>query len=336
MAHELSINEKGAAEMFSGNGLTPWHGLGTVVEGMLTAKEAIVAAKMDWEVVKTPVFSQNPNDAKHNEINGYFATVRKDSGAALGVVRGKYHVIQNSESFEFFDHVIDEGKAVYDTAGALFGGKRIWIMAKLKGHLFVDSRPEDITDRYVLLTKGHDGTSALMVQSVATRVVCNNTLQCALKGAKNQFTVRHAGNYKEKIEAAQKALQLVDAYYNDLQGLINILAKQKVGTKYVASFLKKLVPAGEDEKGNEVETSTRTANIRTTIGTLFESGKGNKGETRYDLLNAVTEYADHHRLVRGGTADQKPDRRFDSIMFGTGFDLKQRAVDLLIPAVLPN
>ena len=336
MAHELSINTNGEAEMFSGNGITPWHKLGTVVEGMLTAKEAITAAKLNWDVVKTPVFSQNPNSAVHDQIPGYFATVRQDSGAALGVVRGKYHIIQNSEAFEFFDHVIGEGKAVYDTAGALFGGKRIWIMAKLKGHLFVDSDPSDITERYVLLTKGHDGTNALTVQSVATRVVCNNTLQVAIKGAKNQFTVRHAGNYKEKIEAAQKALQLVDAYYNDLQGLINVMTKQKVGVKYVTSFMKKLVPAGKDENGGDVETSTRTANIRNVITGLFEKGKGNHGETRYDLLNAVTEYVDHHRLVRGGTEDSKPDRRFDSVMFGTGYDLKQRAVDLLVPAVLPN
>jgi hypothetical protein len=37
MAHELTVNDT----MVSGNNITPWHGLGTVVDGLITAKDAL-------------------------------------------------------------------------------------------------------------------------------------------------------------------------------------------------------------------------------------------------------------------------------------------------------
>ena len=48
--------------------------------------------------------------------------------------------------------------------------------------------------------------------------------------------------------------------------------------------------------------------------------------TAYGLLNAVTEYADHHVRAR---SDQN---RFVSSQWGAGADLKQKAFDLLMAA----
>ena len=52
MAHEITAND----HMVSGSNVTPWHGLGTIVAGNLTAAEAVKAAKLDWDVSQEPVF----------------------------------------------------------------------------------------------------------------------------------------------------------------------------------------------------------------------------------------------------------------------------------------
>ena len=35
---------------------TPWHGIGTPVDGALTSAEAILAANLDWNVEMVPVY----------------------------------------------------------------------------------------------------------------------------------------------------------------------------------------------------------------------------------------------------------------------------------------
>ena len=60
---------------------------------------------------------------------------------------------------------------------------------------------------------------------------------------------------------------------------------------------------------------------------LFDGGaKGHElvGHTRWGMLNAVTEYYDHHKPARNN------DARLDSAWFGTGDKVKSRAIDLLL------
>ena len=56
--HELSIRaEAGEAEMFY-VGPEPWHRQGTRLQEPATAKEAIIAAHLDWEVELQPLDRQ--------------------------------------------------------------------------------------------------------------------------------------------------------------------------------------------------------------------------------------------------------------------------------------
>jgi hypothetical protein len=49
----------------------------------------------------------------------------------LGVVSRRYKPLQNAEAFKFFDPIIRDKKAFFETAGALGDGERIWVMAKM-------------------------------------------------------------------------------------------------------------------------------------------------------------------------------------------------------------
>lgn len=315
--HNLTITN-GVAEMFSGSNITPWHKLGRVVAGLLTAKQAIEAAGLQWEVEKKPVIVEGKT------VEEYKAIVRKDTLNTLSIVGNRYFPIQNSEAFEFFDEVIGEGQAVYDTAGSLAGGKRVWIMAKLKGSLFLDNRPDDKIDKNVLLCTSHDGSSGLWLQIVSTRVVCQNTLSVALSGATNQIKIRHTKNYEQKKSVAMETLGLCNAYFDNLQAVINELDKQAMSKGEMVSFAEKLIPDAKEDK-----TTTRANNIRAEIVDLFSHGRGNLGKTRFDALNAVTEYVDHSRATKSKTEGMEDENRFSSSMFGSGAKLKAQAYSLL-------
>lgn len=310
MAHELSITADGRAEMFSGNNKVPWHGLGEVVAGTLSSSAAIKAAHLDWAVEL-----RSCQTADMIAIPGYWASVRTDTNAPLGVVQGRYVPIQNVEAFDFMDSLVGEGHLTYETAGALRGGKVVWIMAQYNGPVKLGG---DDHKHWCLLVTSHNGSKPLSVQWVSERVVCANTLSIALAGKQNSMTIRHSKRWKDKAEQAREVLGLTEAYFSALKERVDRLVEQALSEMDMREFTIKLLPSEKDVAPKQTETA------RAEIVGLFNRGAGNRGKTRWDALCAVTDYADHVLPMRGATT------RMDSaVLGGAGAGLKQRAYDLL-------
>lgn len=298
--------------MFSGMGQVPWHKMGEVVAGRLTAAEAIKAARMDWVVALEEIYSN------HNGISvpieGHKGVVRQDTGACIGVVGSRYTPIQNHECFDFMDSLVAEGKMKYETAGTLRGGSVIWMMAKYDGELQING---DRHEQWCLLSSSHNGSRNLMLQWTAVRVVCWNTLSMAWREATNRVCISHRRNWQGKIDEARRVLGLTEDYFKALKANLDGLNEQLLTPEQMDQFSRLLLPPGEEE-------STRNANIRAEINALFGRGAGNQGRSRWDALNAVTDYADHHSTLRGPNST-----RLESAMMGSAAALKERAAALL-------
>lgn len=316
MAHELSIVD-GKAEMFSGNNEVPWHKLGTVVQGLLTSAEAIEAAHLNWNVQACPITV----NGQVQSLEDYQGICRMDTGATLGVMKGRYEIIQNREAFDFMDSLAASGQIKYETAGALRGGKKIWLMAKYDGELMIGS---DKTEQWLLLVNSHDGSSCLLLQWVSVRVVCANTLSMALGNVRSQVKIRHTTNWTDKAAEAKRVLGLTGEYFKTLGDALLPLASKRVTPSQAVGFVKTLIPSPADGS----KPSTRTTNIRTQILDLFSGGNGNHGNTRYDLLNGVSDYTDHAMTIRADD-NRKSEARFESALMASGSELKQRAFDIL-------
>jgi phage/plasmid-like protein (TIGR03299 family) len=269
------------------------------------------------------------------EIPGQFAVRRTDNNHPLSIMSARYTPIQNVEAFEFFDSVIGSGQAVWDTAGSIGGGRKVFMQAVLPGKLFLKSNPDDVTEKRVLFITSHDGSSALTGMITPIRTVCQNTMNAALKNHTNQFKIYHRKNYSAKANEAAKVLELAHAYFDDLQTVMNVLAEKEVTKTYVDGFVNALIPTQK----NKDEVATRTENRRNEIESLFREGTGNVGKTRWDLYNAVTEYVDHKQNGRvtmarieksAPLANVEAEQRFERSLMGAGAALKQRAMDLLL------
>ncbi len=327
MAHNLATTNGETAMAFYGE--TPWHGLGTRLNEPATAAEAIAAAGLDYNVELTPLVTSDGLPVPKRK-----AVVRADNRDVLGVVGNGYVPIQNRQCFGFLDAVVADGGLRYHTAGALGRGERIWLLAKLPGHVRVKGT-DDITEKFLLLSNAHDGTAALRVFFTPIRVVCQNTLSMAERGGFGQgISILHKGDLVAKVCEAQKVLGLAHRFYDDLEGQINKLASHYATPEQLAGFFKTLYPDPIDAE------KTRAENTRRELVRLFEEGKGQEiydiRHTTWAALNAVTEYVDHHRPTRARTEAERADRRLRSQWFGSGAKLKAKAWGLAMAMANSN
>jgi len=312
MSHNLFENRM----MYTGE--KPWHGLGTELKNPATAKEAILAARLNYSIELQRVFTQ---DGK--EIFGRRATVVTNTKIPLGIVSEAYKIVQNTEAFDFFDSVVGEGKAIYNTAGALGQGERIWILAKLPKNCVI--KKVDEVEKYLLLTNSHDGKSSLRMYFTPIRVVCQNTLNMSLKDAADGIAIRHTGDIKLKISEAQRALNIATVFYSDFEKVSERMAAKSLKKEDATLYFSQVLKIEDDTK--EEDVSSRKKNQVNDLLTLWERGKGNDNpairHTVWTAFNAVAEYTDHFRTVKGLVDDKT--RKLDSIWFGSGFKMKDRA-----------
>lgn len=321
MAHEISTTNGRAAIAYFGQ--TPWHGLGTRLDNPATAEEAIAAAGLDYEATLLPIQTSCGVAVPHRK-----AVVRSDTGTVLGVVGKEYAPIQNREAFSFLDAVVADDGLRYHTAGALGKGERIWMLAKLPGHVRIHGT-DDVTDKFLLLSNSHNGTSALRVFFTPIRVVCANTLAIAQhRGTGQGISILHKGDLAAKVRQAQTVLGLAHRFYDDLEGQVNVLGGYYPSSEQLTAYFKALYP--DPVKGEK----TRAENTRHELFRLFEDGRGQDiyaiRHSAWAAYHAVTEYVDHHRPTRAPTPQDRAALRLQSQWFGSGARLKAKAWGLAL------
>jgi phage/plasmid-like protein (TIGR03299 family) len=155
MAHELATANDRIAMMYVGE--IPWHGLGMRLDEPATDREAIETAGLNYLAELKDLQTTDGIPIPQRK-----AVVRSDSQQILGVVGTSYVPVQNHQAFGFLDAVVADGSLRYHTAGALGKGERIWMLAKLPDDIRVKNS-DDITEKYLLLSNSHDGSSSLRV-----------------------------------------------------------------------------------------------------------------------------------------------------------------------------
>lgn len=247
MAHEIetmfSVREK------------PWHyemtkDVTKLIQEAPTSAEALALAGLDWKVEQTPVYT----DAGI-EIPGYKANRRNTDKAILGIVSNRYQIVQNTEAFEFTDAIVGEtenGVVKYETAGSLSGGKKIWLLAKMPTQKVLD----DEVEPYMCFTNSHDGSGAIRICMTPIRVVCNNTLNMALNGAKRQWSTKHVGDMQSKLEEAKMCMFMADKYMTRLDEEADRLANIKLYREQIDEILDEMFPVDKEmseRKKNNVQ-----------------------------------------------------------------------------------
>jgi len=334
----------------------PWSFVGTKnVEQCKTASEVMEAAGLNWEVGKAELFAKMPieypagsdefldviSESKklspdshfhgkdiYNPVEDMFATYRKDKNIPLGIVKQKYTVVQNSDAFKFFDDVIGKDSAIWQTAGYFGNGSRIFVSAKIPDTITVHGDP---IDQYLVFTNSHNGSSGVNILFTPIRIICQNTLNAAIRTATNIINIKHTKSVHKTITIAHEVLGIAKQQGIQFKTVADQLAEIKISDSTAAKYicehfmtteeLEKLkftghtygqIVARDGGAFYDVGLSTRKLNAISSAWEYYFEGAGQKEiiGTAWGAANAISGY---YSNVDTSTV---ADKRMDSLLYG--------------------
>jgi phage/plasmid-like protein (TIGR03299 family) len=309
-------------------GETPWHGLGHALAPKQPIEVWAQQAGMDWQILDSPVRYLTDTQGNLGTIQTYpeqRVLYRSDNKAPLSVVSQRYQVVQPREVLEFYRDLSDVSGFELETAGVLKGGRKFWALARTGQTTAI--KGTDTVHGYLLLATSCDGTLATTATPTTVRVVCNNTLAIALDGATQAIKVPHRTAFD--AQAVKRDLGIAVTQWDSFMYRMKTLAERKVKSHESMNYFLKVF-AGTDVSGTSAALSNERAIKKAMalytgqgLGAELSSAKG----TAWGLLNSVTQFVDHERRAKSD------DHRQDSAWFGSGANVKQRALDVALDLV---
>lgn len=329
MPDNIEVAEDGRAAFMVADGEPAWHGLGQLKEKPQSTEDALRLSHCGgWNVHKVPIWGENLEKrgmtARTVPFKKTYGTVRTNPFTGelegLGTVGELWVPCQNEELAAFGDALVEvyEGEGVWHTMGSLEEGRRVFMSLKLEGFMVGG---EDAHDLYLIIAAAHDGTGSVMILISPVRVVCKNTLDMAIRGAKQRWSIRHVGEIQDKLDTARESLGLSKKYVEAFEKEAEKMAKQSLTDKKIEEFLTELIPDPKSEGG----WKDRAAGQRWAINELIHNGETTEFArgTKWSVYNAVAEYAD---WLRPGN----PERRArEALGINVNQPLKTKALTLL-------
>lgn len=337
MAHNIHYNETTQRHSFFSVHEKPWHGLGKIVSEYPTSKEALEFAGLNYDVVKRDLYTHDGEVGKGLDflvrdikIADHQATIRTDTNEVLGIVGKDYQVVQNTDAFSFFDSIVGGDGIQYETAGALGKGERIFITAKLPSYIKVGK--DDLIDKYLFLTTSHDGYGAITAAFTPIRIVCNNTLNAALRNHMSAIKIRHTSTAKERLSQAHMLMGISNKLSEQMEEIFNHWSKVRISDDDAKKLIKySLAPNRELIKKFEYgeDEGTMSAQFGKVYSQAVDYAMGSESQlmettqgTVFGLYNGITGYFQNVReyknpeaklksLLLGGTAQLRTQRAFD-------------------------
>lgn len=275
---------------------TAWGGGVVLEDSPKTAQEALKKSGLDWEVVKVPTWRPKLTGEGFKQVPDKYSIVRTSDDADLGVVGKNYEPFQNETAFEFLNNLAYNGDIFYETAGALNGGKRVWVMCRVPETITIAGG--DTLQPYLGVFASHDGSSAVTATTSAVRVECSNTYNMALNQAKNKYTFRHTTAGSLKLQQARESLNLQLSWDEALRLEVNKLVATDVTDEIFSKILEANFPDMKLQTPKSIAQVIENRALSTTIQDEYRP-------TAWGCLNSLSEVTEHFRPYRNDEARQK-------------------------------
>jgi len=282
--------------------------------------EALEAIGADKPYTTKPVWSFLPDQVA---MDGYKAIV-DGNGKPLCINNDSYKLLQPIEAFSYVDDVRQHLGADFKEAGFLDNGRKLFIRAEIPETINVNPKVGDRLSFQLNFWTSFDGTMPSTFTMGWLRLVCSNGMTAMEDGQRAR--VRHTVNQHDRLVDAVADITGIKRTIEYNRELFETFQRTEMKDKDIDTHLNRWF------KGE----SSRSKNTRITVRQLYRTGLGNKGESCWDLLNAITEYQQHHAVYRQTSSRSADENRFNSMELGRNRDFQRGVMNDLKQFCLAN
>lgn len=248
----------------------------------------------------------------------------------LHVPKNSYVPISNREVWEQMKKALKDLDAKVSCVGTLEAGKKFFISAQLgDGGGSFEVNGDKFNANLNFITS-HDGSFAVEAFDSMVRIVCMNTLRWSREAASEmKFKVYHSSNAALAMNnlgpLVNRILSGRATFKNQMEYLLSVAISREEAKRLVLGYF--FADQSAISKKPISQLATNSFNAAEEIVRLYRDGKGNKGQTLFDLLNGATEY------WTGGDGtgqDTSKEERAYKANFGTAMEHKSAFVNLLL------
>lgn len=256
-----------------------------------------------------------------------------DGLAVVGMVGTRYTPIQNRDAFAIADDLVGEfGATIAGMADFRHGGAALMVMDLQRPIVLTtpdgDADPINLN---LLVKNSLDGSSALTFALTPMRLRCTNALQAAIGGAHRSWKISHTPNAQERVDLAVQAIKEAVGYQEQFQAAAQAMMDQPMVDAEFAKIVSRMWKVDPEAKG---KVADRKRDIQAQVIDLYRTSptlEGIRG-TRWAGYNALTEYLDHFRPVKGGDDKAKAVALAEGQVEGPNVRVKGKVWDLFAVA----
>tara|TARA_R100000951_G_scaffold38958_2_gene32861 strand:+ start:112 stop:984 length:873 start_codon:yes stop_codon:yes gene_type:complete len=253
----------------------------------------------------------------------FYCTVNDKTTAALGPVRSRYTVVQNTDLLDLVLDKLVDGSYDLSTSrcGQFAGGKKIYFFIRLNDiETFDGAVFSDQITKYLYALSSHDGSQKL-VFGISTKMhSCSNMFSILMSNKDNMHVVKHT-----------KQIENINS-----EKINEMITRNMTGLKKLYTKLNEHTPSQElIERTADIIASSKlksipikTAERRKELMECIEMEMDSKGNTHFGLFNGVTNYLTH-RYKTNWSSDYE-------MLTGNSNKYSNKALNLLVKDLVDN
>jgi phage/plasmid-like protein (TIGR03299 family) len=283
-----------------------WHSAGNLVpEGITGIDTVLKLGGIDFSVGKRLALMDDSEFGEDFsslvEVPGWWVTYRSDTMAPLACVGNVYRPFQNREAAEFLEDACGTFGLTWDTAGALRGGRKVFVSVEVPEGITIDpAGAGDHIRLFLIVINSHDGSCPVTALVSPWRPVCGNTERLALKDAVYKWTCRHTTSAPQRYEEARRSLGLTLSYAEAFKAEEEKLVANEMLMDEFRKLTGKMFP--RNRKTESAKGTTQRDEREEKLADLFAAERSRVGSNAYAAERAFTGYWDNvvTRYARGG------------------------------------